>query len=758
MKLHQSCLSDEKLDALLKGELSSADEDTAQAHLEECDDCCNRMRQNVGDGAWWNEAQGMLADLQPASNSSVRAEVDQAPTAAVIAHLKQWIGPTDDPTKLGRIGAYEVVGIVGVGGAGIVLKAFDGRLNRFVAIKTLLPGLAHSAVARRRFERESQAVAAITHQNVVPIYAVDSYNGLPYLAMHYVAGQSLQRRLDERGPLQPTEIVRIAAQIARALSAAHAQGVIHRDIKPANILLEANIDRVLVTDFGLARVVDEASTHSGAVTGTPQYMSPEQCHGHKADQRTDLFSLGSLIYAMCVGRAPFRSETLMGMLRKICESAPRDVRELNPDIPEWLAAFIQKLHQKHPEDRFESAKLVADLLEAELAHLQSPASIDSPSRSWMPKPAVVRPTVPHTNRYWRFVMPLTALGLCAVTYFAWMPATQSDSSNAPTLTIAQIPLDQSASDDGAKQEGAPVKAGQAEQGLYEIRETRELSARAGGKLSMAVDSGHIEIVTGEQTKLEIIRKIKAESETQAKELLANHVVDAKSEGGNLVIKGEMKKQFQESKDRDRFKQIKFVVTLPREYSLEVHTSGGHVTVPDLKGQVNAGTSGGNVTLANIEGAVKATTSGGQIEIGDTKGDVVAGTSGGNITIGKAQGTVDAKTSGGNVTIKETQGKVVAETSGGNITAAITKQPEGDCTLKTHAGNVRLILAKDLKLSIKAGTSVGSVTSPFSGSEPGKRTSSLEHALNGGGPSLQAQTSAGNVTIEYAGEQSANSVR
>ena len=197
----------------------------------------------------------------------------------------------DRPETLGRLGSYEVLEVLGQGGMGVVLKARDPALDRTVAIKVLTPALAHAATARRRFAREARAAAAVGHEHIVAIHAVDEFRGLPYLVMQYIPGRSLQERLDASGPLEVKEILRIGTQAARALAAAHAQGVVHRDIKPANILLENCVERVKLTDFGLARAIDDASlTQSGVIAGTPQYMAPEQARGEPVDARADLFS------------------------------------------------------------------------------------------------------------------------------------------------------------------------------------------------------------------------------------------------------------------------------------------------------------------------------------------------------------------------------------------------------------------------------------------------------------------------------------
>ncbi len=205
------------------------------------------------------------------------------------------------------------------------------------------------------------------------IHGVADLQGLPYLVMPYLRGPSLQRRLDDDGPLALVEILRIGMQTAAGLAAAHAQGLIHRDVKPANILLADGVERVKLTDFGLARAADDASlTKSGVITGTPQYMSPEQARGESVDQRSDLFSLGSVLYAMCTGRAPFRAETSYGVLRRVTDDEPRPICEINPEVPEWLANVVAKLMSKQPVDRFASAVEVAELLEKCLAHVQQP--------------------------------------------------------------------------------------------------------------------------------------------------------------------------------------------------------------------------------------------------------------------------------------------------------------------------------------------------------------------------------------------------
>ena len=293
--------------------------------------------------------------------------------------LLKLLGPTDDPRMLGRLGTYEVLGVLGRGGMGIVFKAFDAPLNRYVAIKMLLPHLAASGAARKRFEREGQAAAAVIDDHVLPIYAVSQWQNIPYLVMQYSSGNNLQRRIDVDGPLDVKEILRIGMQTARGLAAAHAQGLVHRDVKPSNMLLDGTVERVMLTDFGLARAVDDASiTRTGTIAGTPQYMSPEQARGKSVDARSDLFGLGCVLYAMCTGHPPFRAESSYAILRLITDEEPRPIREINADIPDWLCSIIGKLMSKKADERYQNAEEVAELLEQCLAHVQQPTTTPLP--------------------------------------------------------------------------------------------------------------------------------------------------------------------------------------------------------------------------------------------------------------------------------------------------------------------------------------------------------------------------------------------
>src|SRR5262245_8956965 len=239
-----------------------------------------------------------------------------------------FLAPAQEAGSLGRLDHFEVLEVVGRGGMGVVLKARDTRLQRVDALKVLAPQLAASATARRRFAREARAAAAVRDDHVVAIHGVHEKGSVPYLVMEYIAGINLDERLKQGGALEVKEVLRIGMQAARGLAAAHAQGLIHRDVKPANILLESGLDRVKLTDFGLARAADDASiTQSGVIAGTPMYMSPEQARGEGVDPRSDLFSLGSVLYTLCTGHPAFRAANTMAVLKRVCQDAPRPIRE-----------------------------------------------------------------------------------------------------------------------------------------------------------------------------------------------------------------------------------------------------------------------------------------------------------------------------------------------------------------------------------------------------------------------------------------------
>jgi serine/threonine protein kinase len=329
------------------------------------------------------------------------------------AELRRMAGPSEQPDELGRLGPYRLLRIVGGGGMGIVVEAEDCQLKRKVALKVMRASLAASAAHRQRFLREAQAAAAIENDHIVTIFQVGEDRGVPYLAMPFLKGQSLHDLL-LRGHLPLLQVTRTGRQIAQGLSAAHERGLIHRDIKPSNIWLEsisqapvpgtrdpvkepsadrapANIDyRVKILDFGLVRAIDDAVclTEPGTIMGTVGYLAPEQARGGPIDARTDLFSLGCILYRMCTGRLPFRGPDTLAILASLALDEPAAPQQFNPEVTLTASRLIMQLLAKKPADRPASAAEVAwhlSQLEQQLtAELASEMSLSPKPHSWQP--------------------------------------------------------------------------------------------------------------------------------------------------------------------------------------------------------------------------------------------------------------------------------------------------------------------------------------------------------------------------------------
>lgn len=440
--IHGQCDRD-LLQQSLDDVLTEDQEESLAAHLNDCSDCQDWLNGFAQGQVDWQRVKRVLSDettgaggrselvstLVPRDLSSIPGtslEFDSARAASDFA--VNFLEPTDSDESLGKLRDIEIRSVIGSGGNGIVLKGFQLELNRLVAVKVMAPHLAASGPARQRFAREAQATAAIVHPNVMPILAVDSSGQLPYLLMPYVDCESLQERLDRAGSLPVIDVLRIGLQIASGLAAAHAQGLVHRDVKPANILMERSVDRVMLTDFGLARAVDDATlTRTGLIAGTPQYMSPEQARGDSVDTRSDLFSLGSVLYAMCTGRAPFRAETTYGILRRVTDDAPRSMRDFNSDVPDWLDAFTLKLLSKQPSDRWQTADQIAQILEDCVAHVQQPATQPLPDIPMMQATRDRQPRWRNTPAM-SVVGAATAVVLCLAALMLWPDQMRHDVS------------------------------------------------------------------------------------------------------------------------------------------------------------------------------------------------------------------------------------------------------------------------------------------------------------------------------------------
>lgn len=303
------------------------------------------------------------------------------------------------------LGNYRVVERIGRGGMATVYKAYQPALERYVAIKVIHEQLAaEDEQFLKRFRREAKAVAALRHPNIVQVFDFGTEDGTSYMVMEYLEGTTLKAELNElaeRGETMSLEEVRrIFQAVASALEYAHRQGMVHRDIKPANVMLTTKGD-VVLTDFGIARIVGGTQyTATGALTGTPAYMSPEQGQGERGDERSDIYALGVVLYEMVTGRVPFDADTPLAVILKHI-SAPLPLpRQLNPAIPEAVEQVILKALAKDPNDRYQTVAQMAEALEAALTGAAAPV------RKIAPPPAVAPPAAPP-----RRAVPWTSLGL-----------------------------------------------------------------------------------------------------------------------------------------------------------------------------------------------------------------------------------------------------------------------------------------------------------------------------------------------------------
>lgn len=417
-----TCPSTDQLRQLLSGP-TLGDQGAIIGHLDHCASCQKALESLSGASPALLTAAKVLERTPSDKEASLLRVLDALKSDSKFPLLysaldrstpvRALLEPVEALSVLGKLDDYEVTEVLGQGGMGLVLKAFDHPLKRWVAIKVLAPDMAGDPLARQRFAREAQAAAAVRHEHIITIHAVSEANGLPFFVMEFVSGGSLQDYLLRHGPPNWRDGARLGAEVAEGLAAAHARGLIHRDIKPSNILLQPVTEPdalgiAKISDFGLAHIIDETRlTQTGIVAGTPMYMAPEQALSEPLDSRADLFSLGSLLYTLCTGKEPFAASGAMAVIRQVCETNPRPMRELNPAIPAWLEALVARLHQKRPSDRFASASEVAELLNYNLTHPDTPRSV----------PAKPSPSIRSSKRLWIAGASLAVLLLASLIAF-----------------------------------------------------------------------------------------------------------------------------------------------------------------------------------------------------------------------------------------------------------------------------------------------------------------------------------------------------
>ncbi len=356
-------------------------------------------------------------------------------------------GRDSGPTLVG--GRYDVIERLGSGAFGTVYKAHDRVLGRPVALKTIrLDGLAASGSALSdlvaRFHREARIAAGLRHPGIVTIYDVGEDEGASYLAMEFVDGVPLDRLLATAGPLPAARAAGLGRQIAEALDVAHQAGVVHRDIKPANVLVEGD-DRARVTDFGIAKLAagTESINAAGNLLGTPAYMSPEQARGNALDGRSDVFSLGCVLYEMVSGKKAFRGDNITGLIFKIITEDPPGLADVAPDTPPALVAVIEKCLAKAPEHRQQSAGELAQALQAFLGDGVEHAG---PRSGPVPGPPAAAPapaaTVPASGEpppsggkvFLGITVAMTVVG----GLFLWMAPPRPEEPTRPAATVPRV--------------------------------------------------------------------------------------------------------------------------------------------------------------------------------------------------------------------------------------------------------------------------------------------------------------------------------
>ncbi len=373
----------------------------------------------VGHFAWWWHAR-----LKTARGSTVAPPVAAGPRPTADATALQTKSPTRVSTprdeERSNLGRYRIEREIGRGAMGAVYLGLDPQIGRKVAIKTMALGREFEgdelAQARERFFREAETAGRLQHPDIVTIFDAGEDQDLAYIAMQYLSGHDLQAHTAPGRLLPLPAVLSIAARVAEALAYAHQQGVVHRDIKPANVMIDLEAQSVKVTDFGIARIADASRTRTGMVLGTPSFMSPEQMSGRRVDGRSDLYSLGVMLYQLLTGALPHQAESMARLMYQIANDVAPDVRRLRPELPEDLANVVALALEKRPEMRYadghqmatdlravaqamgaRAAPAAADPARAPAA--EAPAAADAETSEFAKTVRFVRPDPGHNSRF-----------------------------------------------------------------------------------------------------------------------------------------------------------------------------------------------------------------------------------------------------------------------------------------------------------------------------------------------------------------------
>lgn len=388
MSSNPQCPSPGTLRSLIDGRVADPDLTELTGHLEHCSDCQASARTLFSSDTLVQSLRGVPSEIElvtatvppqlieslkriPQTDSHERLSTDGlSPERGMsLEDLGlSFLQPAEQADEIGRLGRYRILKVLGRGGMGAVFLAEDPKLGRKVALKVMLPKIASIPAARDRFLREAKAAASLKNDHIVTVYQVDEFNGVPFLAMELLQGESLEDALRAGRRFSISETIQIARDIARGLADAHEKGLVHRDIKPANLWLEKVSDeamRVKILDFGLARaeVEDINITEFGTIVGTPAFMAPEQARADRAfDGRADLFSLGCVLYVLCTGEIPFKADTTVGVLMALALNTPAAPNQRNESVPDELSSLTMQLLEKDPAKRPQTAREVTNLL------------------------------------------------------------------------------------------------------------------------------------------------------------------------------------------------------------------------------------------------------------------------------------------------------------------------------------------------------------------------------------------------------------